>query len=559
MVRRRVSDIATSRLMKLPRALTVFFCAAGAALALAVAKAALTSGLDKLPAVKVLVFAASTLGAVAAMLDWALFGRQPTSVPAERISSEAHAPGRNRSRSAGAALPAIAKARTGENASGRSQPEKTAPNEASIPARASVSEAASIVDRARLHPIVFREIFPPSAAGLSFYGGVPVGPATFSWPRAQNKPGDAPLSFVMQWDCAGLAAQDATGLLPRDGVLYLFCDLAWGDPFDFQFIHAPGPIEGMQAVPIPPDLPPIYGDEGVYQVPYCSPQIAKENQAVPRLLPRWPFAPIALSYPVSPRDLAAKTVEDRQPLFWNSEAVAEALLLVQYPDGVPAARRRVELEPAPFGRPFADFPQDHAAVRIVSAKVLHHLRRPAKSLLRDLGEQEREARFKVWREEAARVYVSAAAERPAARVEPSLSDDIWQWIEGLEPVLAPGWRQVLVECANTSLGLGTEAAGTVPANLLAACAERHKLALAYLRDQEIRTLHAPCPNHMFGPPSFVQGHVEEHLEEFVLLLELSSREPVGINLGEGVLQFMIRPADLRERRFDRVKLVASAY
>jgi len=64
---------------------------------------------------------------------------------------------------------------------------------------------------------------------------------------------------------------------------------------------------------------------------------------------------------------------------------------------------------------------------------------------------------------------------------------------------------------------------------------------------------------MFGPPSFVQGYVEEYLQEWVLLLELSSRKPVGINLGEGVLQFMIRPVDLGERRFERVMLVASAY
>jgi hypothetical protein len=106
----------------------------------------------------------------------------------------------------------------------------------------------------------------------------------------------------MQWDCAELAAQDATGLLPPDGVLYLFCDLTWGDPFDFQLIHAPGSVDGMQAIPIPPDLPPVYGDEGAYQVPYCSPQIAKENQDVPRLLPKWPFIPIAFSYPAPPRD-----------------------------------------------------------------------------------------------------------------------------------------------------------------------------------------------------------------------------------------------------------------
>ena len=141
-----------------------------------------------------------------------------------------------------------------------------------------------------LRPIVFREIFPPSAAAwLSFYGGVPVGPANLTWPRIRNKPGDAPLSFIMQWHCGELTGQDASGLLPQDGVLYLFCDLTWGDPFDFQFILAPGPVDGMQAMSIPPDLPPVYGKEGTYQVPYCSPQIAKVHQDVPRLLPKWPF------------------------------------------------------------------------------------------------------------------------------------------------------------------------------------------------------------------------------------------------------------------------------
>jgi hypothetical protein len=64
---------------------------------------------------------------------------------------------------------------------------------------------------------------------------------------------------------------------------------------------------------------------------------------------------------------------------------------------------------------------------------------------------------------------------------------------------------------------------------------------------------------MFGPPSYVQGYVEEHLNEMLLLLELSTRQVIGHEFGEGVLQFMIRPDDLRERRFDRTQLIASAY
>jgi len=240
------------------------------------------------------------------------------------------------------------------------------------------------------------------------------------------------------------------------------------------------------------------------------------------------------------------------------------------------------LQQLPFGRPFATFPHDHAAVRVVVAKVLDQLHRPANWLLREASENERAAKFQVWRDEAAKLYASAATREPAARVEASVSDDIWHWMEGLESVLEPGWSSRIAECVNTSLGLGSEATSDLPADLVATCAERHQLASAYLRFEnpdrnkpdalakwearkaegslkEIRVLHAPNPNHMFGPPSFVQGHVEEYLKEWVLLLELSSCDPIGLKFGEGVLQFMIRPADLRERRFDKVKLIASAY
>src|SRR5262249_10843278 len=230
------------------------------------------------------------------------------------------------------------------------------------------------------------------------------------WPRRRNTPGATPLSFIMQWDCAELAGQDAAGLLPRDGVLYLFCDLTWGDPFDFQFIHTPGPVDGMQAIPIPPDLPPVYGDEGAHQVPYCSPRIAQGKQDVPRVLPKWPFKPMAFSYPASPGEL-----------FWNdSEAVGEALLLVQHPGGVPPARRQPEQRQLGFGRPFPAFPHDHAAVRVVVAKVLDQLRRPPSWLLHGASEHERAARFQTWRDEAAQIYASAAEHRPAAIVEQSL-------------------------------------------------------------------------------------------------------------------------------------------
>jgi hypothetical protein len=440
----------------------------------------------------------------------------------------------------------------------------------------------TVVDRAQLRPIVFREICPPpSSPGLSFYGGAPIGPATLVWPRAGNQPDGARLSFIMQWDATELARQDVTGLLPSDGALYLFADLNWGGPFPFQFIHASGPVHGWQALQLPADLPSIYGNEGAYAVRYCSPLIAKEVLDVPRLLPKWPFAPIAFAYPAPVIDPKVQAEEEGEGLYWSDgDRTAEALLALEYPQGAPAAKR-LATEALKFVRPFSAFPHDFAAVRIVAAKVLDQLRRPVR-LLPDATEDERQAQFEVWKLEAARRYELAAKHPAGAGVEQSVSDEMWQWMAGMEPVLRLGWRSLVEESVNVSLGLESEAIGLLPAELVARCSEQHRLAVAYLRDEypdrskpdelarwqarqaggtlkEIRALHAPCPNHMFGPPSYVQGSVEEYLKDWVLLLELSTRSAIGHEFGEGVLQFLIRPFDLREGRLDQVKLIASAY
>ena len=532
--------------MKIPRFSAVFFCAAAAILVAAVTKAMLVSGLDKLPPAKMLVFAATMFGLVAAGIDWALLRDV---LPLAR-SKSANATPRERG------IDKVSASNAGQEPALWAEP---------------------LLDRARSRPIVFREICPPAAvAGLSFYGGIPIGPKTFRWPRVRNKPGDAPLSFILQWSCAELVGQDVTGLLPRDGVLYLFGDLTWGEPFDFQFIHAPGPEGSWRPLPVPPDMPPVYGDEGAYLVPYCSARISKQSQNVPQILPRWPFAAVACSYPGT-QDKG----KNAQGSFWNEGESAEAILALEHPDGVPTARR-LAIRQRPFGRPFMAFPHDFAAVRIVTAKVLDQLSNPTKHLLREMGEQERETKLAAWREQATRLYILAAGYPASAAIEQSRSDEIWEWMSELEPVLGSGWGALLEQCVNVSFGLGSDATGAIPTDLIATCTESHRLATVYVHDEypdrgnrkepakweirkaegslkEIRSVHAPCPNHMFGPPSYVQGDIEPYVQDWLLLLELSSRKPVGHEFGEGVLQFMIRPADLKERRFDRVKLVASAY
>ncbi len=506
----------------MPRGLAVFLGAAGLGLALGILKAGLGGGLPNPATLKVMVFGASMLGVLAALLDWGLLRDW---LPGNRVSW---------------------------------------------------------IEKARQRPIVFREICPPpSAMGLSFYGGTPVGPAELVWPRADGQKGNRPLSFLMQWDCRELKREDATGLLPKDGVLYLFADLEWGDPFSFRFIHMPGPVEGWRELALPEGLPPIYGDQGVYQVPFCSPRVPQESQDIPRLLPKWPFTPIAFDYPVGP--VPPGEEGEQHGWYWNdNEATGEALLRLEYPEGVPAAER-LDGKASKFERPFAAFPHDYAALRIVAAEVMERLQRPPDSRLRkELGDSEGAAKFEQWRGEASGYYRMATAQRPAARLEARIADEAWQWMERLEPLLAPGWESVVEKCVNVSLGLGSEAAGALPAEWMALCRKRHRLASHYLHDEhpdwskakareewearkaagtlkEVRSVHAPCPNHMWGPASYVQGYAEEHLAERILLLELSTRSPIGHEFGEGVLQFLIRPEELRAGRFEEVRLVASAY
>lgn len=499
----------------LRRRLLVFGSFAGGLLALGVLKAILVGGLATLPPIPVLVLASSTLGLVAVLIDWAF------------VEDLVH---------------------------GKSAPQRPV---------AAVPHGPKALEQAQRRPIVFSEICPPAEGGLSFYGGVPVGPGNLSWPRRGNALAGAPLSFVMQWDCHELARQDATGLLPADGVLYLFGDLSWGEPFDFRFLHASGPSAGWQALPVPAGLGPIYGDEGVYQVPYCSSQIAKDKQAVPHLLPRWGFVPVAISYPIE------AGAEDEEAQFWNDgETVAAALLRLAHPEGAPQAPVAPE-PPTPFARPFPEFPHDWAAVRVVAGKVLDRLKRPS-YLLREVTEEARATQFAAWREEAIRQYEHAATHPPAARLEPARADEIWRWMEGVEPVLGLGWGETVTECVNVSLGFAGNEGLRIPEPWIQLCVPLHRLASVYWRKPNageamppegtgVQAIHAPTPNRMFGPPSYVQGGVEEYVKEWILLLELSSRRSIGMEFGEGVLQFLIRPEDLRQRRWDQVKLVAGAY
>jgi hypothetical protein len=200
-----------------------------------------------------------------------------------------------------------------------------------------------------------------------------------------------------------------------------------------------------------------------------------------------------------------------------------------------------------------------------------------------------------WRAAALSLFEEAAGHAANAAIPSHRADKLWQRMEALEPCISLGFDQSVREAVNISLGLNSEAVTAIPDDWVQSLAEVHSLATLRYRDeyeqefrrrlqqdgiissdhqdlaaafrevkdagalQTIRDIWASTPNRMFGPPSYVQGAAEDFVDDWLLLLELSGADSIGMPMGEGVFQFMIRPQDLADLRFDRVKAIASGY
>ena len=478
----------------------------------------------------------------------------------------------------------------------------TGPSEATIAAGAAAAVAVSsdhevgddtddadpvslAIDAARLHPIVFRQFLPqsPDEDGLSFYGGQPVGPSDFEWPRQDG----VPLTFMMQWDCVKLSEQDATGLLPRDGALYCFLNLNWGasegDGHGHVFIHHAGPTEAWAQIAVPEDAPPIFGSEGKWGVSGCTPEIENADDYVPRVMPRFPIEPIALEYP---HGEPSEDNEDRT--YWSDDSETAEALLVLENQATDATGEIPDLETPhqPFARPFPAFPHDFGAIRILAATMLEAVQRPPTykldRIFPDHSKEELDALFETWKGEAQELYLLGTQRPMGHPVEQQIADDIWQWVEARKEMIDLMFSgKTVPQSVELSLGVGSEALSAIPSDFIDKAMSNHVLAREYMTNEDfdpekhgtrddylnlleeralerVRAVSGPTPARIFGPPSYVQGYVEELIDDHVLLLELHGAEP-GHNFGEGVLQYLITPEDLAAGRFDQVKSVISAY
>ncbi len=426
---------------------------------------------------------------------------------------------------------------------------------------AGASAQSPVVDPAILaaasQAIVFRQYFPPlhDDRHRSFFGGLPVAPADFAWPRAAR--GDSqpkPLHFVMQIDCAEVPAAAGLGLLPQHGVLHFFLDLEWGKG-GCRVIYSSGSEGNWTEAAIPDDLGPAYGEAALYHWPWAT-AIAH----CPITLPRWPFEPVAVAFDT----LAAESADSHageQPREWSEIVGREAQIVAA--QGAPVALQSFSVRDftaidGTIQRPFPNYPHDWRSIQIVSAQMLktiadrrndRHDRR-----YKDMPATERVAFFDAMAAEAQGWFEAAWRQAPFAAVPEDRRDRCWQWLtdrHDLSMLLLP---EALTLAIEASLAASPEAAARVPARVAERLHARHALAV-----QGGSGVHVNTPDRMLALASDVQGNQLDRAATHLLLLELSSDEGLGHFFGEGVYQLWITPEDLQARRFDRVALTTDAY
>ncbi|MEP0392755.1 MAG: DUF1963 domain-containing protein [Erythrobacter sp.] len=412
------------------------------------------------------------------------------------------------------------------------------------------------VSIARGNPIVFRQFVPQSieADGLSFFGGQPIGPEDFQWPRERGAQGGAPLQFVMQWDCSHLSKQDPTGLLPQEGLLYCFINNAYDGDDDFlsshTFIHHRGPVRTWKPVPLPKDAGPALGKDSASLMSGCTGAIENGNDFAPRTLPRFPFASIALKYPNADADAG---------IAWSQQDISDALLDIQK-NGV-ALKQLVDDGDSPrqdHARPFPTFPHDFGAIRVIASRMIAALDQPdralAEALYPGLSNEDLEAQFAGWREEAKEVYLLGTQRSAEERLDQSIADDIWQWFNERSSILGSEVSSVFEEAVDLSLGIGSDAFDAVPARWIDEAMHLHALATECEVCEQSGKGHvlAQTPVRMFGPPSETSGVIVQRANQDILLLELPSGAGPHHKFGGRVLQYWISPDDLAAGNFDQV-------
>lgn len=417
--------------------------------------------------------------------------------------------------------------------------------------------------------IRFVREFPPRhpVTSLTFFGGHPVAPPKFVWPRRKlniwqggQVVGETvvPATFLAQIDCSKLPEFDGRSLLPAAGVLHVFFTTdhlyadAGGDPL---IIYSPGPTDGWRDVAPPADAPPCYGDEANYQFHWIANTEGAEAR-YPRAFPKWPMRMVAAdSYVDEPPEgygpgSYARYVELRETA---QQAVAAALATPQPPAANPAAARGDTNLPAPF----AGFPTNWLAIEITAGQCLY------------VADQDRRYKAGAHQEtvpDAAAWVARARAAGAMNAVDAADAAAFWDWIDAMTSAASAD----LYDCRNRShlgealklasqlsteaaLAQGGDAAARAPADMIAALRSRHRPVLHYPNQVQERLAH-----ELLGHPRQAYNAIRQYGDSHVHLLHLDSDDGLGWMFGDvHALQFWVPREDLAALRFDRTVITMS--
>ncbi len=415
--------------------------------------------------------------------------------------------------------------------------------------------AAQMIAAASRQAIVFRQHFPPrhDQDQRSFFGGAPLAPRGFVWPRSHNPNSQGqPLHFVVQVDCAAVPAAARLGALPSRGVLYFFLDLSW-EIFEASVVHADAPAGDWESVAPPTDLGPAFGKHAASHWGWT-----QSLEQCPVLLPKWTFDPIVIELPERVRE---EDDEDDAvyPALWPERATGERLLEAQSDQArYDYLTVRDVIDGKSVRRPFDDFPHDWRALQICSAALVRQADRqrryPDMSAFHGMDSDARAALLTEISAEAQSWFDRAAAQPAFDEVPRTDRDAFWELIARHPSLTRYMLVDALTKSVESSLSHSARAAARIPSEIADRIRGRHALAV-----QTDSGIHANIPDRMLAPPVDVQGNQWERAQTHLLLLELSSNDGLGHNFGEGVFQFWITPEDLVAGRFDKVELTADAY
>jgi uncharacterized protein YwqG len=413
------------------------------------------------------------------------------------------------------------------------------------------------IRRAAFQAVLLKQHIPPrfNAASRSWFGGVPLVKPEFVWPSTQYQhTTNKPLTFIMQIDCGRIPESARLGIMPDHGLLQFFADMDWGNGFGHKVLWNDADAGTLKAANEPKDLQPIFGSETQYFRTWHS---HVDDAAVhERILPRWTFEPMVIFIPENHYDDAS---EEDEPIFlWEDEdRHAEIAWLKQGDVAAIYAKDTHYDDQGNIARPFPSFPHNWRAIQICTGLMIERgidsRARVNGKPLSDLEFKERQEIISSIMHEAHDWFESAKRKDPFSATPQNESDIFWSWLLNFSDIARYFLDQAIPMSIEDTISHSSESASQIPFEAFSFLRNRH---LLIQKTQNGFTRFRP--HRMLAPPSAVQWKHMEMAPNHILLLELSENDGLGHHLGDGVLQFWIRPEDLQARNFDRVVLTAEA-